>query len=161
MGKEMTKIDERAIDLWNKDHYTLQKIAEFFGASRSGVRKYLKKNGIDTSAGGIIFVACDYCKVNFPKYRSLARKTRKHYCCPDHYYASLKANPSDIRHAHGVARKVIRYLFPLEDTYVIHFRNGDIMNVEPENLMVFADYFEFLRWLRLGEDSGVIPLWPS
>ncbi len=157
----MTKIDKRALELWKEDHYTLQKIAEFFSASRSGVRKYLKKNGIDTSAGGQVHVICDYCGQEFLKYRSLVRKTRKHYCCPDHYYKSLYSpGYNEDRQAQRVARKVIKYLFPIEESHVVHFKDGDSLNSEPNNLLVFANAADYLRWERCGKESGVIPLWP-
>lgn len=154
------KIDKRAIDLW-KDLYTLQMIADFFNVSRAGVWKYLRRHGVDTGAGGRVEVVCSYCGVKFKKYRALARKRCKHYCCNDHYYRSLY-NPgyNENRQGQRKARKAVNLMFPLGEDNVVHHDDGDTTNNDYENLRVFKNHADHMRWHRLGGvESGIEPVW--
>ena len=154
------KIDYRAIDLW-KDLYTLQMVADFFSVSRTGIMKYLRRHGVDTSAGGRVEVTCSYCGVKFKKFRAYARKRRKHYCCDDHYWRSLY-NPGYNPNRQGQinARKVVKYVFPLDIDQVVHHDDGDTTNNDYGNLRVFKNHADHMRWHRLGGvESGVNPVW--
>ena len=157
----MTKIDERAIDLWYKDRYSLQMIADFFKVSRTSVMKYLRRHEVDTGKGGQVEVICNYCGVCFKKYRAYARIRKKNYCCPDHYYKSLynpDYNPN--RQGQRNARKAVKLVFPLEEGYVIHHDDGDTTNNDYDNLKVFKNHAEHMRWHRLGGiESGFRPVW--
>lgn len=156
------RIDDRAIDLWHKDLYSLQMIADFFSVSRTGVRKYLRKQGVDTGAGGIVEVSCSYCRKKFRKARANARKTRKNYCCPGHYYATLH-NPdyNQNRHSQRKAREAVKAVFLLDISHVVHHEDGDTTNNDLGNLIVFRSHVDHMRWHRAGgKESRVKPVWP-
>jgi len=157
----MSKIDERAISMWEDDLFTLQMIAEYFGCSKQAVKKYLNKRGVDTSKGGIRSVICDKCGIKFKAPRSRLRIHKKHYCSVKCYYDSLY-NPDYNSNRQGQikARRVVKEFFALSEENVVHHRDSDNENNDPTNLMIFANQSDHMRWHRAGgKESGVIPLW--
>lgn len=156
-------IDDRAIVLWQEDLYSLQMIGDFFGVSRQAVMKYLRKHGIDTGSGGRVEVSCDYCGKVFKKPRAYVRARRKNYCSSGHYYAAI--HNSDYfpnRQGQRVARRVVKWFYPLGESDIVHHIDGDTTNNEIANLMVFRSNSDHMRWHRLGgEESGVVPLFPK
>ena len=54
-------------------------LAEVYGVTRQGVKKYLNKNGIDTSKR-LWDTVCDYCGQEIKKPRCQIRNAAKHYC---------------------------------------------------------------------------------
>ncbi len=155
-------VNELAIDLWQKDMYSLQMIGDYFGVTRQAVRVYLRRRDIDTGKT-IQQVVCDYCGKAFEKPRERARRSRKHYCCSDHYYASIdnpdyNANRQGQRNARTMVK---RCGFLLASEHVVHHKDSDNTNNEPDNLLVFASQAEHMRWHRAGgAESGVVPVFP-
>lgn len=157
-------VNEQAIDLWHKDMYSLQMIGDYFGVTRQAVKKYLNKQGVDTSkAATAREVVCDYCGKAFKKPRAYARARRKNYCCPEHYYAVL-ANPDYVNSTWGrrKSRDMVRRCgFLLAPEHVVHHKDSNQKNDDSNNLLVFASNADHMRWHRLGgPDSGVSPVWP-
>lgn len=163
----MPKIDERAIKLYCEDLFSLQMVAEVFGCSRQAVKKYLNKREIDT--GNKKFeVICDQCGKNFKKQRSRIRNCRKNYCSTGCYYKAIH-NPeyNDNRQGQRIARKVLDEVFMtmglrLYYGWVVHHVDGNTMNNDLDNLMVFDGQSDHMQWHRAGyEKSGVRPIWTN
>ena len=158
------KIDDRAIGLFEDEHFSLQMIGDFFGVTRQGVKKYLNTRGIDTGNKGKVETTCETCGKVFEKHRAYFRLRIKNYCSPQCYYDSIK-NPDYIQHRQGStnARKAILECgYRLDDNEIVHHIDGNQDNNDPNNLMVFKNNSEHMRWHRAGkEESGVIPVWPE
>ena len=77
--------------------YTIQHLSTFemqrlVGMSRTGIMKRLKKAGITANAGAWVNVICDFCGAEHQTERSKWRKSIKHYCKKECYYAD-RENP--------------------------------------------------------------------
>ena len=155
------KITPTAIELWEIDLYSLQMIADFFSVSKQAVRKYLINNGINTSAGGIRYIACDQCGDMFDKPRSQIRHNRHNFCNAGCYYKAIHDPAREINRQQQIkAREEVDQQYPLKITDVVYFRDHDQNNSELSNLIVFANHADKKRWVRVGEESGVKIIWP-
>jgi len=142
--------------------YSCDKIAVFTGMVVTGrsIHRYVGKHGRktwDTRRD----VVCEYCWKEFKKVRSLFLKSRKHYCSHKCFSENLK-NPEHIRSVRGsrMARNAVRACgYYLIDGEVVHHRDGDGENVDPNNLMVFANHGDRVRWMRGGRGTVEV-LWP-
>lgn len=157
-------LTEMAIELWDKDLYSLQMIGDVFGVTRQAVKKYLNKRGIST-AKGKREVICDYCGKIFKRAKCYLRVRRKNYCCSGHYHAVV-FSPEYIenRYSCKAAKKVVMscgYHVDYDKGEVVHHRDGNQGNNDPMNLLVFRSNADHGRWHRAGgPDSGVVPVWP-
>jgi len=155
-------IGDKIVELWN-DGYSGDKIAKLTGSIVTGrsILRFLNRNGIQTSDTRKDAVcALPSCGRSFKKTRSVFLRSRRHYCCKEHYWAHLE-NPEYIRSVYGsrMARKSVRDCgYYLIDGDVVHHKDGDCNNNDPNNLMVFASHGDHMRWHR-GDRSLVKPLW--
>lgn len=152
-----TRIDERALDLWDK-LYSLQMIADVLGVTRQGIRKFLIRHGVDTSKRKFE-VECSQCGEKFSKHRCQIRKNRFNYCSKACYIKSMynpDYNPN--RQGQRIARYLVHSLFPLDPDNVVHHKDSNTANNDPSNLMVFRNHGDHMRWHR-GDKSLVKPLW--
>jgi len=155
------RIDSRAIEMWN-NLYSMQMIADVMDVSRHGVKKYLNRHGIDTSNKGGCDVECNSCGVEFKKARYHVRQNIFNYCTPGCYYKSIE-NPAYVenRQRQRNARKTVRACgYCLLWGEVVHHKDGNTTNNDPNNLMVFACHGDRMRWHR-GDRDIVKPLWPK
>lgn len=153
----MAKITERAIELW-ENLYSLQMIADVFGVSRAGVKKFLNRHGVDTRKRKWDAV-CNECGKNFLKPRCQIRKNRFNYCTIACYIKSMEnPNYNENRQGQRMARKSVKSLFPLDPDNIVHHKDGDTTNNLPSNQMVFRNHSEHMRWHR-GDRSLVDVLW--
>lgn len=156
-------VDERAIDMWYKDHWSLRMIGKYFSVSGTAVHKYLRKHGVDTSkAATRVNCICMTCSKPFQMCRAYFRERLLVYCSPECYYQSIR-NPGYISSRQGmrVARETVRSLWRgFRMQYLVHHIDGNESNNDPCNLMVFANNSDHMRWHRAGGiESGVVPLW--
>lgn len=155
-------ITDQAIQLWNDGLCSMQNIADVFSVTRQAVKKYLNKHGIKTSkdqaSRSITCSACGNIKLRL---RCQRRINVKPYCSTACYHSALH-NPTYIESRQGqrIARAIVRRLFSLQDTHIVHHEDTNTTNNDPSNLKVFACQGDHIRWHRLGRDkSGVMPLW--
>jgi len=157
-------IGDEIFKLWDEG-FSGDKIAVMTGGVVSGrsIIRFLNRNGISTDYTRRA-VKCHQCGVEFEKARHCFRKSRLHFCSMPCYWKHLK-NPEYIRSVYGsrMARKVIRecgHMISAEQ--VVHHIDSNANNNDPNNLMVFADQGDHIRWHRNGgSDSGVVPVWPE
>lgn len=155
----MGKLDEGVVVLWGDDLYTLQMIADLYGVSRQGVKKFLNRRGIDTGYRKLV-VVCDGCGVEFEKSRCHVRKNRFNYCSLVCYVESMEKPDYNVnRQGQRDARRLVKSMFPLEPDHVVHHKDGDTTNNDVDNLLVFANHSDHMRWHR-GDRGLVSPLWP-
>lgn len=135
-------------------------IARRLGVSRQRIYQLAKHHGVELRAW--TDRACGHCGAPLQVRRHRARQTRRSYCNPACYHAKLgESSYIENRHGQRIARRVVRRFFNLEDGHVVHHIDGDQGHNDPENLMVFRDHGDHMRWHRGGgPESGVVPLWP-
>ncbi len=150
-------LDDGAVRLWG-GLYSLQMIADVYGVSRAGVKKFLNRHGVDTRKRKWD-VVCNQCGVEFKKPRCQIRKNRFNYCTVDCYIRSME-NPDYFENRQGQreARKMVSAFFPLMPEHVVHHEDGNTTNNDPSNQMVFRNHSDHMRWHR-GDRSLVKPLW--
>lgn len=155
-------LNDSVIYLWNQGLYSLQMIADQFNVSRQSIKKYLNRYGYDTSkARAHIKTTCERCSIEFIRVRSKVRNSVKQFCSTQCYKQHLH-NPAYIQNRTGQrnARRVASTHYSLDETHIVHHKDGNTTNNDPANLMVFKSQSDHLRWHRLGNElSGIKPLW--
>lgn len=140
----------------------MSKIANRYNVSRQAIHKFLKKANINTTKGKIM-ISCSACGEEFPRHKFRIRKQKFHFCCPECYHAFLDAGGklpyiSD-RHGQRLARaKIIELGFPLSDSHIVHHEDRNCLNNSIENLKIFRNQGDHVRYHRLGSDY-VNPIW--
>lgn len=136
-------------------------IASWFHVTRQAIYKVLKKHGVDTSKRQFP-VKCYACGNEFLLPRCRIRISKHHFCSDDCYYAWLKAgNCGDEykpnRHGQRLARSKVSEYFNLEPGMVVHHENRDNLDNRLENLKVFRNQGDHVRYHR--DCGNVEPLW--
>jgi len=157
-------IGEEILELYDLG-YSGDKIAVMTGDLITGrsVLRFAEKNGRktwDTRKDAVC--ALPSCGITFKKVRSVFLRARRHYCTKEHYWKHLE-NPDYVRSVYGMrnARKAVRDCgYYLIDGEVVHHKDGNTTNNDPNNLMVFACHGDHMRWHR-GDRDIVKPLWPK
>lgn len=131
-------------------------IAAHYGCTRQAVYYALKRAGVDTSkqANGHIKSTCAHCgrPVMVPRCRHRANK--RSFCNASCYYAwldrmTLKGQPYiDRRGGRREARQKISTVFDIKDTHVVHHEDRNTTNNEWNNLRVFANSGDHVRYHR-------------
>lgn len=147
-----SSIDTQAmIDLYTKDHKTMQEIANMAGVSKTAVYKRLKKANIKAYEGEWINKNCKNCGKQFRITRSRQKQQTGHYCSTDCYYDFVTVKGSFIdRYGGYKARIKVREVFDLQSKHVVHHIDGDQRHNELCNLMVFASQSDHLIYHRTG-----------
>ena len=139
---------------------TMSEIGIKYNLTRQGIWKILKKHHIDTSKHKIQ-VQCLCCLQTILKHKSIVRKRTHHFCsllCYKAWLASLSEGPYiPNRHSQRLARSVIKKIFNLQNSHVVHHRDKNTFNNSPSNLMVFANQSDHLKYHR---GLNITPLWP-
>lgn len=153
------------------DDYTIQlksmaDIANEYGVSRQCVYKILKKLNINTAKQTdrtLITVSCDYCQAQLIRNRAKVRNQIRHFCNFDHYYKFIDINNGPgaykpNRHGQRIARTKVSTVFDLQPGQIVHHNDSNCFNNRWDNLMVFANQGDHVRWHRLGPDFST-PIW--
>jgi hypothetical protein len=156
---------ESAVQRYKAREVSLQEIATEFGISRGAVWKKFKRMGIETSKAIVCWVdvSCGYCEKALKRTRKRARKVNRHFCDQFCYglwikhHSGSKYSPSRV--GQRIGRGKVEGLYgPLPEGSVVHHRDGDCLNNDISNLMLFKDNGDHVRWHRDCRE-GVQPLW--
>ena len=143
-------IEAYTIDLWS-----LQECADVLHVSKSAVHKFLRKNGVDTSKHKIK-VSCTTCGETMERTRKRVRTQRNHFCTTDCYSSFLSAGKSIYIHnrqSQRTARKIISEYFDMQPDHVAHHEDRNQYNNLPNNLKVFANQGDHLRYHHMKRDE--------
>jgi len=145
---ELTK--ERLEDLYITKHLTYQEIADIYQITRAYVAKLIKAYKVDTKRGEVFPTKCDNCNKEYIITRGRYKKQSMHYCGQVCYQAHRAAYSSykPSRQGQRIARTVMtahlgRELLASE---VVHHIDGDTMNNDLNNLILFVSQSEHLRY---------------
>jgi len=160
MGKQKTWIKTQDIVvMYTIQHLSSCEIQRLTGMSKTGIMKRLKSVGVKTKDGEWVNAICAYCGREYQVVRSRWKKSQKHYCKPECYYASLE-NPGykPWREGQRIARAIIAQYFNLQDNHVIHHKDGDNRNNNLDNLQVFASQSDHLK-VTHHNNGNIKPIW--
>ena len=152
---------EHIVVLYTVQHLSCSQIAPVAGISRQRVWKILRDQGINTGRGEggatRIKYDCDFCGKEGQKTRAVWRKSAKHYCTKECYFAAIK-NPGYHQWRHGlrIARQIVSQCFKFQENNIIHHKDGDNRNNEKSNLAVYKSQSEHMNYHRGGKAQ---PVW--
>jgi len=151
--KEESKID--IINAYVTGLEPMAKIARQYGVTRATIYNIMKQAGVDTTKQ-LIPVSCTVCGTVVHRHKSHVRKTKYPYCSVDCYYAAIENKRSKYwRHGQRIARTLVSEHFDLQPEHVVHHIDGNNYNNSLDNLCVFANQGDHVRYHR-GFDVPVL-----
>ena len=144
---------------YENDLTPMIEIAKWFNVSRQAIHKVLKNHGVDTSKRKFP-VKCHWCEKEFERTKGRIRSQKYHFCSVSCYYCYLDKigiNYKPSRYGQRMGRTKVSEHFKLEPGMVVHHEDGNNMNNEIDNLKVFAnngDHVRYHRWVNKAE-----PIW--
>ncbi len=150
-----SRIDEKAIGMFRDDLMSLEQIGRFFEVSRTAVKKFLNKYGVNTSKGQF-FIICDNCGVKSFRPRCQIRG-KIHKFCSDKCYYEFINNPEYLQNRHGqrIGRKRVEEKFGYIPEFVLHHKDGNDLNNELSNLVVFKNHSDHMKFHRFRLSLGL------
>ena len=140
---------------------TMINLAKRYGVTRQAVYKILKRAGIDTTKRKLV-ISCSTCDKEFERHKGRIRKQKFHFCSPECYHAFLDAGGKlpyvASRHGQRLARNKVSEYFELKENNVVHHEDRNCLNNTLENLKVFRNQGDHVRYHRWGSDY-VEPIW--
>jgi hypothetical protein len=134
-------------------------LAERYGITRQGIYKILKHAGIDTTKRKLP-VTCTACGQEVMAHKARIRRQKWIFCNHECYAAWLQAGNGfpyiQNRNGQLIARSVVSKYFVLREGHVVHHENRNNLDNRLENLRVFANQGDHIRYHR-GFDST--PIW--
>jgi len=129
-------------------------LAKKYGITRCGIYKLLNRNGVDTTKAGPNAhptVYCSFCGADFVVSRLSLRKNRRRFCsmgCWHQYLAMVSIGQNIDRYGMMHARVEALKHFGLKVGQTVHHINGDEKDNRKENLAVFEDNGDHVRYHR-------------
>ena len=159
----MGKLTEDSVRMYEEDFFSLEMIGDLYGVSRQAVKKYLNNRGVDTSKRKFVLV-CSECGIEFERHRAYIRNTYNPVCSVGCYHKRIH-NPDYNQNRQGqrIARKTADEMLIQEgkrlgEKNVVHHENGDTSDNRPENLKVFENQSDHMKYHR-GDKTKVDPVW--
>jgi len=145
--------------MYTIQHLSSCEIQRLLGMSRTSIMKRLRNAGATTDQGEWVNVICDFCGTQYRLVRSRWRKTEKHYCKAECYYAAIE-NPGyhPWRQGQRLARAVISQYFSIQPEHIPHHKDGDCRNNNLNNLMVYASQSDHIKATH-HNNKNIKPLW--
>lgn len=134
----------------------MQEIGEVLGGvSRQYVSSLMKKHGVKADSAGSFYVSCDLCKKKYKITRSRWRKLKNKFCSTDCYYR-FKSQKSLTHNVYGKSERQWQRLarssyekihgIKIPEGAVIHHVNGDYSDLSRENLLMFANQSDHMKF---------------
>ena len=127
------------VDAYINKCVSLTEVASWFGVTRQGVWKFLKRHGVETRKGFATQreLVCDGCGRVYLVPRARYRERGKRSFCSDVcYYAYLENGSSRTnRHKQRIARMKVSEVFDLKPEHVVHHKDSDHYNTDLSNFL--------------------------
>lgn len=161
MKKRARLTDNEKVDIVRAYEHLerVEDLAKKYGKTRQAIYKILWKAGVDTKKQRLP-VSCTVCGTEVLRTKGRIRKQLHHFCSETCYYAWLKAGNGFpyIQSSHGqrIARLIVSKYFALAASHIVHHENRNSTDNRLENIRVFANQGDHVRYHR-GFD--VEPIW--
>lgn len=154
--------DKQKVDIVQgyKDLIPMIELAEKYNITRQGVYKIIKQAGVDTQKA-LLPVSCNVCGKEIYRNKAKIRRQLHMFCSSDCYTAFLQAGNGspyvESRYRSRIARTIVSDHFQLQKGHIVHHENRNQTDNRLDNLRVFANQGDHVRYHR-GFD--VSPIWP-
>jgi len=165
MTRRLTPIEEvDIIKAFTVHLVSMEDLALKYDRTRQGIWKLLKRNGINPADYAMIKVSCTACGCEVVKHRYRLRIQRYVFCDQECYYAFIEGRQQGSyfgnRWGMKVARAIVSSHFELLPGYVVHHEDRNNSNNGVDNLRVFANNGDHVRYHRWSKDGvEVKPIW--
>jgi hypothetical protein len=136
-------------------------LAERYGITRQGIYKVLRRHGVDTTKRKLE-VSCSYCEKVIHRHKSQVRKRKRLFCNDACYFAFLAVGNGQpyvqSRHGQRIGRVIVGKHYSLQPGNIVHHEDRDTRNNSLENLRVFRNQGDHVRYHRLGPEYA-FPVW--
>ena len=152
------------INAFTIDLVPMIELAKRYDMTRQGVWKALKRNGVSPSDYGRITITCPACDKEFSRHRCQVRDRLRLFCSRECYFAHIEAsqggNYEYNRHGQRIARAKVAEYFDLKEQHIVHHEDRNTLNNIPDNLRVFRNQGDHIRYHRLkGTGLEPEPIW--
>lgn len=135
-------------------------LAKQYGICRQAIYKILKRADVDTTKHKLP-VSCTVCSKEIHRHKARIRHQLNHFCSTGCYHAFITAGHGNgpyipWRHGMRIARQKVSEYFNLQPGHVCHHEDRNCYNNRLDNLRVFANNGDHIRYHR-GFDVG--PVW--
>ncbi len=157
MRRKLALSYEEIIRLYTVEHLTCEQIGKRAGVTRQTIYQVLCRRGITSKQGEHVQATCDYCSTKFDMFRGRWKKSSKHVCSAEHYYAALgQSGYKPWRQGQRLARAIVAQHFDLQPEHIVHHEDRDNKNNDRSNLRVFASQADHMAYHR---GRKITPLW--
>lgn len=138
-------------ELYLKHHWTLAEIGVHFGKTRQRIWQLIHRYDIDTTQAERFKTTCPVCEKDFETTRRRYRAVALRYCSQSCYHAHRLTTSSykgEDRTGQRLARAVMEKHLgrPLVKNEEVHHLDGNCLNNEIDNIMLFASHSEHVRY---------------
>jgi len=157
---QLRKHKKQIIKAYEQDLEPIAKIAKRYGVTRQGLWKFLKR-WCSIVRDRRIEVKCHWCGKLSERVPCRIRNRAYYYCDRECYMAYLRdlGQPyNGNRHGMRIARTVVSQWFDLQPRHIVHHEDKNTLNNLRENLKVFKNQGDHIRYHRLGIDYAK-PIW--
>jgi len=150
-------MDDKVIkDMYRWQHLTMQQIADHHGVTRQAVQKRLRSLGVKVKDGTHFKLVCPECEGEFFVTRSEMRRRNPTFCSRQCWYRVLRnVRYSQWRQGQRISRAVVSKYFELDDGMIVHHVDFNSRNSKIENLMVFRNHSDHMKFHRSGRGKPV------
>jgi len=140
------------------DNSSTALICDLTGLNRTSIWRIQKKLGLNKSSMGCIDTSCSTCGKSIirPIHKVMGAKS---FCDKDCYRAWLKAHSKYECDGYGsrISRMKVEIYFHLLDGMIVHHIDGNGLNTDIDNLMVFENQGDHIKFHRM--IPGIKPIW--
>lgn len=147
------------VRLFNEELVPVREIAKIHNISRQQIYNILKFYGADTSKTVRVSRECPVCDKGMLIHKSTARRTKHTFCCKQCYDIFCEVSLERYSEKNvwkRLALNEIKIHFSIKDDNSIHFKDSDRTHFNANNLIVFENEKEHLRFHK---GYKVTPLW--
>jgi len=146
------------IEAYTNQLTPMSTLATEYGITRQGIYKILKQAGADTEKKRLP-VSCTTCGTEILRTKARIRKQLNHFCSSECYFAFLEAGNGfpyiENRAGQNRARVIVGDHFSLQVGHIVHHENRNCLDNRLDNIRVFANQGDHLRYHR-GFDVNTI-----
>lgn len=147
------------VEQYSANLLTMIELSEMFHVTRQAIWKVLGGAGVDTRKRRLE-VECDWCGKVFRQTKKRLRKSNRHFCsndCRCDWLNEIGMGYNPNRYGQRLGRSKVSMYFDIPEGAVVHHEDKNCLNNRWENLKVFRDQGEHVKYHR--GIQGIEPIW--